>query len=87
MSQEKIARLAAIQQEIEALCREGMAIAEEEKVIFSLSSTSIAQEYGMGGLAYIPKKSGLDRWGDAVDPDDSYFEAGDGWTSSSSDSC
>lgn len=55
--QQKIERLAQIQNEIEALINEGVEIADEQKVTFDLSDTTFASEYGMGGYRYVPEDS------------------------------
>ena len=73
----KIKRLAEIQDEIEKLTQEGMSIADEQGVIFSLSRCSFTNNYGSGGLEYYPNgetpyvddygDSPTTMWGDPVD--------------------
>lgn len=53
----KIKRLTEIQEQINALIAEGVEIADEEQVTFSLGSTPFAAAYGMGGYRYVPSNS------------------------------
>jgi len=79
----KIARLAEIQDQIEALIDEGVRIAEEQKVTFDLGDTQFAAEYGMGGYRYVPEDSK-----EAEERREcEYYEEFDqhGWLNSSSD--
>lgn len=54
----KIKRLSEIQDQIAALAKEGMAIANECQVIFQLGHAPFAENYGSGGLKYYPEGDG-----------------------------
>ena len=74
----KIERLAEIQKEISKLAAEGVQIAEDEGVNFSLAQTPMAEGYGIGSLEYVPKSN----------PDnDGWNYTKQGWRASSSDMC
>ena len=74
--EENIKRLTEIQEQIKTLTLEGMKIADEEQVIFDLSSAPFTAQYGSGGMEYYPKGEGpfihewgeeaTDSWGDPV---------------------
>lgn len=68
-NQEKIKRLAEIQEQIKTLCEEGMKIADEEQVTFYLGNAPFASQYGSGGMEYIPEGEGpfINEDGDEVE--------------------
>ena len=71
-------RLDEIKSEINKLLREGMTLADSAGVKFYLSDSPIAENYGMGGLRYIPEDAAETTY---------YNGTRTGWVSSSSDDC
>lgn len=53
----KADRMSRIVDEIEALIQEGIKLSNETGVEFSLSRTSLASQYGFGGLRWEPSSS------------------------------
>lgn len=87
-SEEKIARVNNIVDEINVLLAEAMKIAEEEKVVVDFDGLLITSAYGVGGLHYVPAGEGIKDFR-FDDRGITIFEDQDecGWVSSASDRC
>lgn len=86
MSQEAVKRLANIQDEINALVKEGIDLAEEHQLTFRMGDSEFAGMYGLGNLRYVA--DGSSEHNDRLENENEYYYdewQQKGWLSSSSE--
>src|SRR5688572_10234265 len=85
VSQEVVTRMSEIENQINALIKEGTTLADKSGLTFDLGSTALSGNYGMGGLRYIPRGG---REQAELREEGAYMaEEYEGWVSSSSPGC
>lgn len=86
--QEKIKRLAEVQEQIKNLGEEAVSLADELGVAVSFGDTVFARAYGAGSLRYTPATATKDAWGYDINESGPYYDDDErGWKSSGSDYC